>query len=302
VVIPTYNPGGRLAPALASVVAQDFEDWEAIVVDDGSTEDLSWVPGVDGRIRLVQQSNRGVSVARNRGLALTSAPLVAFLDQDDTWHPQKLVQQVEALRTRVDVGLCDTLMTIQDDAGVVIGTGYADHHGTYQGLLAGAAIGLSTVLARRQAVVDAGGFNPALRVNQDWDLFLRVGLSGWSFLRLPHVLATYRVHPLNTSRDYRRALAELDSVLAQHVAAARARRDETTMDAIRLGRRRVRRVLGSQAYDAFRAGLHQRDPSAILDLAHALQLDPRRTAQGMGQAVVARARGRSEGRAHPWAR
>lgn len=92
VVIPLYNKGPYIARALNSVLAQTFQDFEVIVVDDGSTDDgAEVVRGFDDpRIRLIQQENRGVSAARNRGIEAAQAELVAFLDADDEWLPEHL--------------------------------------------------------------------------------------------------------------------------------------------------------------------------------------------------------------------
>src|SRR5579862_3924338 len=196
VVIPAFNPSGRLQNALASVLAQTFGDWECVVVDDGSTEDLSWVMSTDDRVRLIRQKNSGTSAARNVAIAATSAPLIAFLDQDDEWFPEKLQAQAVALRGNPQVGLCDTNFHVLRD-GLKIADGYREHGGTYLGMLAGGAMGLSTVVARREAVDAAGGFNPCFRIMQDADLYLRVLMLGWSAHRLQDVHVRYHLHDTN---------------------------------------------------------------------------------------------------------
>ncbi len=95
VVVPARDPGPALRRALTSVLAQSEPDWEAVVVDDGSTEDLGWCADLDPRIRLVRQPNRGVSAARGAGVARTTAPWVAFLDADDHWEAGKLARVAE---------------------------------------------------------------------------------------------------------------------------------------------------------------------------------------------------------------
>ena len=98
-VIPLYNKGPYIARALNSVLAQTFRDFEVIVVDDGSTDNGAEVVRsfIDPRIRLIQQENRGVSVARNRGIEAARADLVAFLDSDDEWLP-KYIETIMKMR------------------------------------------------------------------------------------------------------------------------------------------------------------------------------------------------------------
>lgn len=106
VVIPLYNKGPYIARALNSVLAQTFQDFEVIVVDDGSTDDGAEVVRSfeDPRIRLIQQENRGVSAARNRGIEAARAELVAFLDADDEWLPGFLEIVLELREKYPDAG------------------------------------------------------------------------------------------------------------------------------------------------------------------------------------------------------
>src|SRR5437868_13381911 len=92
VVIPLYNKEGQIARAIDSVLAQTLQDFEIVVVDDGSKDrgpDIVAAYG-DPRIRLHRQPNGGVSVARNQGVLLATAPTIAFLDGDDAWYPHHL--------------------------------------------------------------------------------------------------------------------------------------------------------------------------------------------------------------------
>ena len=90
VVIPAYNPGAFLRIALQSLVAQTYSTWEAFVIEDGSTEDLSYVTRIGVPISLVRQENRGLSAARNAGIERSNGEYVALLDADDVWYPRKL--------------------------------------------------------------------------------------------------------------------------------------------------------------------------------------------------------------------
>ena len=95
VVIPTYNRAGFVREAIASVLEQDYPDVELIVVDDGSCDDSAAVVGSFGpAVQYLWQENRGVSAARNRGVAASTGGLIAFLDSDDLWLPRKVSEQV----------------------------------------------------------------------------------------------------------------------------------------------------------------------------------------------------------------
>ena len=113
VVIPFFNASAFLAEAIRSVVAQTYERWEVVLVDDGSTDDSaliakSWVTAHPGRMRSLHHAdhaNRGISASRNLGISHANGELIAFLDADDVWLPNKLDRQVGVLRAHPDVGM-----------------------------------------------------------------------------------------------------------------------------------------------------------------------------------------------------
>lgn len=109
VVIPTYNCAEYVGSAVDSVLAQTYAPVEVIVVDDGSTDDTAEIlrPYL-GRITFLPQPNRGVAAARNAGIAHSTGQLVAFLDADDLWHPEKLAEQVRLFEFEPDLGVCFT--------------------------------------------------------------------------------------------------------------------------------------------------------------------------------------------------
>src|SRR5271165_4480269 len=98
VIIPTFNRASTIGKAIASVVSQTFQDFELIVIDDGSTDETADVLlSFANTIRLIRQENRGVSAARNAGIRAARGRWIAFLDSDDEWHRDKLALQVACL-------------------------------------------------------------------------------------------------------------------------------------------------------------------------------------------------------------
>ena len=109
VIIPTYNRAGCLREAVDSVLFQEFRGFELIVVDDGSTDGTSQLlRKYGGSIRVLRQENRGVSAARNAGIAASRGELIAFLDSDDIWLSGKLACQVEFFRWNPEILICQT--------------------------------------------------------------------------------------------------------------------------------------------------------------------------------------------------
>ncbi len=117
VVIPAYNAAAYLPATIDSVLGQNYENLELIVIDDGSTDDTEErLRPYRERIRIVSQSNRGCSAARNAGIKAATGELVAFLDSDDLWFPDKLAMQVRTFEQVPELGLCFTNYEEFEDA------------------------------------------------------------------------------------------------------------------------------------------------------------------------------------------
>jgi len=177
VVIPAFNRGDCIGRAIASVQAQTMTNWEAIVVDDGSTDDTVQVVRAiaerDPRIRLViQPKNRGAQVARNRGIAASTARWVAFLDSDDRWHPTSLELRLGLARDRrssVVHSACD----IQHEDGSTTPYRTAAVAGeVYERLLLNEGPMFQTMLVRREALNKIGGLDERIVAFQEWDTAL----------------------------------------------------------------------------------------------------------------------------------
>ena len=185
VVIPAYQCAGSIGEALDSVLAQTFSNYDVIVVNDGSpdTAELERVlEPYRGKIRYLRQENGGPSAARNLGIRESRAKYIAFLDSDDAWLPGHLAKQVAMLEAGAGVALVySDALILRGDAP--IGTAFArapqDLTVTFEALVAErCTIGTSTVVASRQALLDAGGFEERRRRSEDFDLWLRMAHRG----------------------------------------------------------------------------------------------------------------------------
>ena len=177
VIIPTYNRGWVLREAIDSVLAQDYTDYELIVVDDGSTDNTRKILDSYGRdIIVLQQPNQGVSAARNRGIAESRAQLIAFLDSDDLWLPQKLTRQVAFFKSNPDALICQTEETWVRN-GVRVNPKRRHHKLSgmiFEPSLALCLVSPSAVMIRRTLFDTVGLFDESLPACEDYDLWLRV--------------------------------------------------------------------------------------------------------------------------------
>jgi len=177
VIIPTYNRGWIIKEAVDSVLAQDFKDFELIVVDDGSTDNTSDVLASYGHhISVFSQRNKGVSAARNQGIAEASGKLIAFIDSDDLWMPKKLSAQVEFFNKTPDALICQTEeLWIRNG----IRANPKKRHKKPSGMIFEPSLELclvspSAVMIRRSLFDRVGGFDETLPACEDYDLWLRI--------------------------------------------------------------------------------------------------------------------------------
>lgn len=198
VVIPAFNAERFLSEAIESVLCQSYDHLELIVVDDGSTDGTAAVAGRYGSaLRLVRQSNSGVSRARNHGITLAIGDFVAFLDADDVWMPTKLGAQIAYLQHLPDVGYVYSGYRVADEELRPIGeTVYAPPHTALRNTLLLEAPGIwvsSTCLFRRALLSEIGGFDERLSTSADTDLALRAAQRS-AVRGVPEALALYRQH------------------------------------------------------------------------------------------------------------
>jgi len=177
VIIPTYNRAGCLREAVDSVLAQEFRGFELIVVDDGSTDETPQLLREYGSsIRMLRQENRGVSAARNAGIAASRGELIAFLDSDDAWLPGKLARQVEFFRQNPEILICQTEeLWVKNGRRVNPGQRHRKRGGMiFEPSLALCLVSPSAVMLRRELFEQVGLFDERLPACEDYDLWLRV--------------------------------------------------------------------------------------------------------------------------------
>lgn len=221
VIVPTFNRPDYLPLTLDSVIRQQFDGRiEIIVIDDGSTDNTSTVaidyarrydhPDSPVVVRYIRQRNQGQGVARNTGIAAASAPLIAFLDDDDLCEPNRIAQQVQLLRDNPSVCVVhssfryiDSTGRFTDEAPQRLSNPCVGHCAHI--LLAEFVIIFSTVMTRRATLLAAAEaephgkvFDPDLFRSEDADLLLRLARLGL-FEYIPQPLVRYRVHAGNNA-------------------------------------------------------------------------------------------------------
>jgi glycosyltransferase involved in cell wall biosynthesis len=207
VVVPVYNGERYLGEALDSILAQDYDPFEVIVVDDGSDDGGAELARARD-VRVLVQANGGPAAARNAGIAASRGSFVAFLDQDDLWVPGKLAKQIEMLVRRPDLGFVFAHMEIFLEPGAAWPAWAATTrpNASTPGYTPG------TMMTRRELYTTLGGFDTRYRSISDAEWLLRARRAGIEDEVMPDVLLRYRIHHSNQSHD--RALARSELMLA----------------------------------------------------------------------------------------
>ena len=195
-VLPAHDAAAHLPGAIENLLAQTYRPLEIVVADDGSTDETAEIAAAFGPpVRLVRQAEAGPAATRNLGLREARGELVAFLDPDDLWHPDKLAIQVGRLRARADLDCSVThaelLFADPEDARRVAGQPRA---GTVPGYAT------TTLLARREAFERVGALDDSLWFADATDWFLRARAHGLAIELLPDALVLHRVHAANLTR------------------------------------------------------------------------------------------------------
>jgi glycosyltransferase involved in cell wall biosynthesis len=222
VIIPVYNAAAFLGETLRSALTQSYPATEIIVVDDGSTDHSLQIAHTcargDSRVQVLQQSQRGPSAARNRGIAESRSDLIAPLDADDLWRPTKLERQVQAMRTGGSrIGLVYTWFALIDDKGRVRSTGHRPMScgEVFRECCRRNIVGNgSGALMRKSAILECGGYDEHLRGCEDYKLYTAIA-ERYLFGIVPEHLTGYRQTNHNLTSDIDMIRQSADLVLAE---------------------------------------------------------------------------------------
>ncbi len=241
IIIPARNAATTLAQTLDSVKAQTFQNWECIIVDDGSTDATRSIirnqADSDHRILTMRGPERGVSAARNAGINAARGAIIAFLDADDLWDPKKLETHQVHLGKRPAVGISFARVLFVDEQGKstgVLSAKNGEHIEASRLLYENPACTASTLVIRRELLHRVGGFDESMRFSEDLELMVRIRLLTGALIEgLNDVLTLYRASPKGASADLaamqagwetlmQRVGAYAPTLIAKHIRCARA--------------------------------------------------------------------------------
>lgn len=206
VVLPTYNRAAMVQHAIQSVCNQTFQDWELIVINDGSHdttgEVLKGFSKKDPRIKAHFQKNRGITASRSRGTALASGEYLAFLDDDDVFTADKLEKQAAFLDQHPEIDLVYSQVETSGQHCPLPKIWPPEPATDFHDLIKGNTIQPNAVLMRRKMIEKVGNFRTDLKTCDDFDMWLRVAYHG-KIAFLPGVVGSYHWHASNVSRNSR---------------------------------------------------------------------------------------------------
>ena len=204
VIIPTYNYARFLPRAIESVLNQTCQDFEIIVVDDGSTDNTKEVlmPFM-GRIRYIYEDNRGISGARNRGIRESKGTYIAFLDSDDTWASEKLAVQLNIFKNNNHIGLIYSKTSLFNESGKMVDLCPTREPGKNSQELAERLgyLPTSTIMTKREYFDKVGLFDETLTTSEDLDMWTRIGRVAQIYEVKDKFLARHYNHGENISAN-----------------------------------------------------------------------------------------------------
>jgi glycosyltransferase involved in cell wall biosynthesis len=242
IVMPSYNYGHLINLAITSVVNQNYENWELIIIDNSSKDNTSEVVSqfLDSRIKLIQVNNSGViAFSRNLGIKHSNGEFIAFLDSDDIWYPDKLRLAVDKLLAGYDL-VCNGELWINHDPMMgwsrKVVYGPESKANFKQLLFKGNCISTSAVVVRKDALLEVGLFDESvgLITAEDYHLWMKIAQKSKKITFLKDILGEYTIHPHNSSaallNNMMATKRVVDQLYIQHVKGS-------LINSIRLWRR-----------------------------------------------------------------
>jgi glycosyltransferase involved in cell wall biosynthesis len=223
-IVPAYNAEKTIAATIQSVLNQTFQNWELLIVDDGSTDRTLEIASSfsDSRIQVISCPHRGSNPTRNAGLKQARGDYAAFLDADDLWSDDKLMAQYQALKANPNAAVAYSWNDFIDESGEVLHTGghlVVNGNALANLLLVCFIENGSNPLILREALLDIGGFDEELNAGQDWDLYLRLAAK-YEFACVPQTQVFYRQSSHSISSDIFRLEAACSKLLDRAFAGA----------------------------------------------------------------------------------
>ena len=212
-IIPTYNYGKFVGRAVQSALDQTYPLAEILVIDDGSTDNTQEIISqFPHPVRYVFQENRGLSGARNTGMRESKTEWVAFLDSDDWWLPEKTAMQVEALKKNPQAVLTYTGIYYAFPDGKKTENPAIPAERLWPNLRHTNRVVPSTVVAKKDLLLQLGGFNEKLRACEDWDMWVRLGPK-YQFVSVTTPLVMYQLTPMSMSTNIDRMTYNMNLIL-----------------------------------------------------------------------------------------
>jgi len=226
VIIPAFNAASVIIETLESVRSQTFQNFEAIIVDDGSADDTIAVVkrsiGDDPRFRLISRPHAGLSSTRNVAMDHSRGEFIAFLDADDLWFPEKLSRQLDMFREDPRVNFSFTNSNHWDgqcDLRLYHRKRPLPCGNVHRQLILRNLFNISTVMVRRELILKTGSFDSELPACEDFDMWLRMAERGMFVSGAFEPLARYRIWSGNMSKKKLMMAESLVHVLKKNLAA-----------------------------------------------------------------------------------